>query len=105
MAVFDQRDQQVAYQYNVDLITISHSKNVVTRERYRGLEHGISHRRSIRLAYGSSWTERRSRSLHRGQESGKHRPGLLRRDESLHWMGMGVSPVCPLHQQGSSLLV
>jgi hypothetical protein len=51
------------------------------------------------------WTERSSRSLHRGQESGKHRPGLLRRDKSLRWMGMDVSPVCPLHPQGYSLLV
>ncbi len=71
-----------------------------------GLDHGVGHPGSIGLAYGSSLrTEGSWRYLHRGQDGGKHRAGLLHCDESLRVMGMDLSPVHPSRPQGHFLLV
>ena len=71
-----------------------------------GHDHGVGHPGPIGLPYGSSGrTEGSWRSLHRGQDGGKHRAGLLCRDESLRLMGMGVSPARPPRQQRHDRLV
>ena len=40
-----------------------------------------------------------------GQDSSKHRAGVLRHDERLHWMGIEISLVGSLHPQEHALLV